>query len=987
MRYYTLLSFILLSLYFSTASAQSPQGVTFQAVARDPQGNAAKLRQVYIIDKILFATATGTSVWEESFATSTNAEGVFTIIIGSGTRLGGSAAGFSAIKWELGTHFFNLKVAVVPTLPSPTWTPGANYQDMGTSQFWSVPYAFYAARSGSSTFYAGAADPLNAVGNDGDFYLNNSSYMLFGAKANGTWGLGKSLIGSQGLQGVQGPIGLTGPAGATGVTGATGSQGPIGLTGATGPQGIQGLTGATGATGATGPIGQIGLTGATGPQGIQGLTGATGATGATGSIGQTGLTGATGTQGIQGLTGATGPIGQTGLTGATGPQGIQGLTGATGAIGPIGQTGLTGATGATGSQGPIGLTGATGPIGQTGLTGATGPQGIQGLTGATGAQGIQGLTGSTGATGPQGIAGSNGIDGKSTLVKTTTESLGANCATGGTKVEVGFDANSNSILDAGEVLTALTKYVCNGATGAQGIQGLAGPTGTTGPQGLTGLTGATGATGPTGPQGIPGIAGAAGATGAQGITGATGPQGIQGLTGATGTQGVAGTNGNDGKNTLVKTTTESSGANCATGGTKVEVGMDANANSILDAGEVITALTKYVCNGATGAQGIQGLTGATGATGPQGISGIAGATGVQGITGATGPQGIQGLTGATGAQGVAGTNGNDGKNTLVKTTTEPSGVNCTTGGTKVEVGLDANANSILDAGEVNASLTKYVCNGATGSQGIQGLSGVTGATGPIGLTGAQGLIGATGPQGLKGEKGDSGVSVTATQILGDSLYITLNTGQILNAGNVRGSNSLDNNANTQKLILATNYTVPNNKIARISAILPSASFTASNNFTINVNGQTIYVGGISIGQTGSTGGVFNNQYFTINGDIWIPSGTDVSAGLNIQYLSIQEYDNVNNSAKLITTSSIVPIGKNWKISAILPSASFTASNNFTINVNGQTIYVGGISIGQTGSTGGVFNNQYFTLQGDLWLPGGTTIYPSGNIYGISVFEY
>jgi hypothetical protein len=240
------------------------------------------------------------------------------------------------------------------------------------------------------------------------------------------------------------------------------------------------------------------------------------------------------------------------------------------------------------------------------------------------------------------------------LAKTTTEAAGVNCSTGGVKVEYGLDANSNGILDAGEINASLTKYVCNGAVGA---------TGATGPQGPQGLTGATGATGPQGPAGA---------------------------------NGTNGTNGIDGKNTLAKTTTEAAGANCSTGGVKVEYGLDANSNGILDAGEINATLTKYVCNGAVGA------TGATGATGPQGPQGLTGATG------ATGPQG------PAGTNGTNGTNGIDGKNTLAKTTTEAAGANCSTGGVKVEYGLDANSNGILDAGEINATLTKYVCNGAVG---------------------------------------------------------------------------------------------------------------------------------------------------------------------------------------------------------------------------------------------------------------------------------
>jgi hypothetical protein len=103
--------------------------------------------------------------------------------------------------------------------------------------------------------------------------------------------------------------------------------------------------------------------------------------------------------------------------------------------------------------------------------------------------------------------------------------------------------------------------------------------------------------------------------------------------------------------------------------------------------------------------------------GPQGPQGPAGNDGAPGPQGATGPQG---------AAGTNGTNGSNGQNTLVKTTTETAGVNCTTGGVKLEYGLDANSNGVLDVTEVNATLTKYVCNGAVGA---------TGATGPQGPAG------------------------------------------------------------------------------------------------------------------------------------------------------------------------------------------------------------------------------------------------------------
>ena len=152
--------FLFFCLIFSTSLlfAQSPQGITFQAVARDPAGNAAKLRQISVIDRILSGSSNGIVVWEERHELTTNAEGVFTIIIGKGTKLSGTATLFDNIKWDQGLVFFNLKVAVAPTLPNPTWTADANFIDLGTSQFWSVPYAL---SSGTTNGISGKEDVSN----------------------------------------------------------------------------------------------------------------------------------------------------------------------------------------------------------------------------------------------------------------------------------------------------------------------------------------------------------------------------------------------------------------------------------------------------------------------------------------------------------------------------------------------------------------------------------------------------------------------------------------------------------------------------------------------------------------------------------------------------------------------------------------------------------------------------------------------------------
>ena len=230
------------------------------------------------------------------------------------------------------------------------------------------------------------------------------------------------------------------------------------------------------------------------------------------------------------------------------------------------------------------------------------------------------------------------------------------------------------------------------------------------------------------------------------LIGAQGPIGLTGATGSTGATGPAGTNGTNGQNTLVKTTTEAVGANCTTGGVKLEYGLDANSNGLLDVAEINATLTKYVCNGANGA---------TGSTGPQGPIGNTGAAGV------AGPQGVQGAT------GTAGTNGTNGKNTLAKTTTELAGANCTTGGVKLEYGIDANANGLLDVAEINATLTKYVCNGEQGAAGPSGSQNAWSLTGNSGTNSTTNYIGTTDAQNLIIKTNNTErVSVTSTGNVG-----------------------------------------------------------------------------------------------------------------------------------------------------------------------------------------------------------------------------
>ncbi|MGL4598586.1 MAG: collagen-like triple helix repeat-containing protein, partial [Bacteroidia bacterium] len=236
------ISIILCFACYAKLHAQAPQGVNYQAIARNPQGQELTNTALDVKYRLYSDAALTILVYEENTSVSTNAFGLFTSVIGQGTPVFGN---FSAIPWGASGYWLNVQIK----LPS-----SSTYTDMGASQLWSVPYALYSNVSGNG--------PPGATGATG-------------------------LPGSVGATGAIGATGAVGPIGATGIAGVTGATGAIGLTGATGAIGATGPSGFDGATGATGVAGATGAIGVTGPSGFDGATGAAGATGATGANGAT----------------------------------------------------------------------------------------------------------------------------------------------------------------------------------------------------------------------------------------------------------------------------------------------------------------------------------------------------------------------------------------------------------------------------------------------------------------------------------------------------------------------------------------------------------------------------------------------------------------------------------------------------------------------------------------------------------------------------
>ena len=110
-----------------------PQGINYQAVARDSIGAVLVNQGLTIQFSIISDITTGNITWQETHQDSTNSYGLFTAIIGQGTSTSvGSSLSFDVIDWGTSNHFLKVEVDY-----------GGGLIDMGTTAFMSVPYAIH----------------------------------------------------------------------------------------------------------------------------------------------------------------------------------------------------------------------------------------------------------------------------------------------------------------------------------------------------------------------------------------------------------------------------------------------------------------------------------------------------------------------------------------------------------------------------------------------------------------------------------------------------------------------------------------------------------------------------------------------------------------------------------------------------------------------------------------------------------------------------
>jgi hypothetical protein len=167
-----LLSLVAISTIAITSFGQAPEGFKYQAVVRDAGNLILNNQAVGMQMTIQQGSIGGMTVYQETFATTTNAFGLVNLEIGSGTVVSGT---FTTIDWSAGPYFIETAVDV---------TGGTSYVVMGTSQLMSVPYALHAKTAGSSLIdnvNDADADPTNEM---------NTSVVLNGTDLETTDGNG-----------------------------------------------------------------------------------------------------------------------------------------------------------------------------------------------------------------------------------------------------------------------------------------------------------------------------------------------------------------------------------------------------------------------------------------------------------------------------------------------------------------------------------------------------------------------------------------------------------------------------------------------------------------------------------------------------------------------------------------------------------------------------------------------------------------------------
>jgi len=156
---------ILSVLFCAITFAQSvPQGINYQAVARDASGDVLMNQALTIQFSVISDITTSAVSWQETHTVNTNDYGLYTAIIGQGIATSvGSSATFNVIDWGASNHLLKVEVDF-----------GSGYLDMGTTAFMSVPYSLN----------VDPTDELQSLSISGDtLFISSGNYIILPSSA------------------------------------------------------------------------------------------------------------------------------------------------------------------------------------------------------------------------------------------------------------------------------------------------------------------------------------------------------------------------------------------------------------------------------------------------------------------------------------------------------------------------------------------------------------------------------------------------------------------------------------------------------------------------------------------------------------------------------------------------------------------------------------------------------------------------------------
>ncbi|RKE92279.1 tail fiber domain-containing protein [Ichthyenterobacterium magnum] len=160
-----------------TVSIFAQEGINYQGVARDANGDLIVDTEITIDININEETPDGETRYSETHNITTDAHGVFSLVIGQGTPTFNT---FNFVYWPAGSHFLNV------------WLNGT---EVGTTQFTSVPYTLSIGK------FQADKNGLTPIGTAGSIYIGQNAGFnedLTGIRANigfGSGALNKNTVG------------------------------------------------------------------------------------------------------------------------------------------------------------------------------------------------------------------------------------------------------------------------------------------------------------------------------------------------------------------------------------------------------------------------------------------------------------------------------------------------------------------------------------------------------------------------------------------------------------------------------------------------------------------------------------------------------------------------------------------------------------------------------------------------------------------------